>query len=129
MWALPTWRQHCVWVSVLYALLQYLFSFDCTNCNSRPVLVLVLFLLNLTVTDGTINVFILYANIISINTPVFFIQLDGFVPAYTFISLVNLDLGIQSYKHVSIMVWMTMLRCGCNYHFQPISYSLLHHSL
>ena len=96
MWALPTWRQHCVWVSVLYALLQYLFSFDCTNCNSRPVLVLVLFLLNLTVTDGTINVFILYANIISINTPVFFIQLDGFVPAYTFISLVNLDLGVQT---------------------------------
>ena len=60
------------------------------------VLVLLLFLLNLTVTDGTINGFILYANIISINTPVFFPNTNGFTPAYTFISLANLDLGIQT---------------------------------
>ena len=58
------------------------------------VLVLLLFLLNLTVTDGAINGFILYANIISINTPVFFPS--TFTPAYTFISLANLDLGIQT---------------------------------
>ena len=60
------------------------------------VLVVILFLLNLTVTDGTINAFILYANIISINTPVFFPLPDGFMPAYTFISLANLDLGVQT---------------------------------
>ena len=59
------------------------------------VLVLLLFILNLTVTDGTINAFILYVNIISINTPVFFPQLGKFMPAYTFISLANLDLGVQ----------------------------------
>ena len=59
-------------------------------------LVLLLFVLNLTVTDGTINGFILYANIISINTPVFFTELNHFTPTYTFISLANLDLGIQT---------------------------------
>ena len=55
-----------------------------------------LFVLNLTVTDGTINGFILYANIISVNTPMFFTELNHFTPAYTFISLANLDLGIQT---------------------------------
>ena len=62
------------------------------------VLVLLLFILNLTVTDGTINAFILYVNIVSINTPVFFPQLGDLelTPAYTFISLANLDLGIQT---------------------------------
>ena len=59
------------------------------------VLVLLLFILNLTVTDGTISAFILYVNIISINTPVFFLHFNTFIPAYTFISLANLDLGIQ----------------------------------
>ena len=59
-------------------------------------MVLVLFILNLTVTDGTINAFIFYVNIISINTPLFFPQLEKFTPAYTFISIANLDLGIQT---------------------------------
>ena len=36
------------------------------------IIVLLLFAFNLTVTDGTINGFILYVNVISINTPVFF---------------------------------------------------------
>ena len=60
------------------------------------VLVLLLFILNLTITDGTINAFIIYVNIISINASVFFPQLRNFRPAYTFISLANLDLGIQT---------------------------------
>ena len=60
------------------------------------VLVLLLFVLNLTVTDGTINGFIVYVNIISINTPLFSTELHHFTPAYTFISLANLDLGIQT---------------------------------
>ena len=63
---------------------------------SGLVLVLLLFVLNLTVTDGTINGFILYVNIISINTPVFFLEINHFVPSYTFISLANLDLDIQT---------------------------------
>ena len=62
------------------------------------VLVLLLFVLNLTVTDGTINGFILYVNVISINIPVFFTELiiNHSTPTYTFISLSNLDLGIQT---------------------------------
>jgi len=63
------------------------------------VLVLLFFILNLTVTDGTINTFILYVNVISTNTPVFFPQLDKFTPVYTFISVANFDLGIQTCFH------------------------------
>ena len=83
-------------------------SSHCQHCSSvyllliipltvvGVILVLVLFALNLTVTDGTINGFIFYANIISINTPVFFTKLNQFSLTYTFISLANLDLGIQT---------------------------------
>ena len=59
------------------------------------VLVLLLFLLNLTVTDGAINAFILYANIIGINSTTFFPYNQNTL-AYIFISLANLDLGIQT---------------------------------
>ena len=83
-------------------------SYHCQRCSSTYLvlimlitiagvsLVLVLFALNLTVTDGSFNGFIFYANIISINTPVFFPELNHFMPTYTFISLANLDLGIQT---------------------------------
>ncbi|XP_065891077.1 uncharacterized protein [Dysidea avara] len=60
------------------------------------LLVLLLFLLNLTVTDGSINAFIFYVNIISINSTVFFPHQHNVSPAYIFISLANLDLGIQT---------------------------------
>ena len=60
------------------------------------VLVFLMFHLNLTVTDGNINAFILYTNIISINIPVFFPSINEIMPAHTFISLANLDLGIQT---------------------------------
>ena len=60
------------------------------------LLVFLIFYLNLTVTDGNINAFILYTNIISINIPVFFPSTNEIMPAYTFISLANLDLGIQT---------------------------------
>ena len=59
------------------------------------LLVFLIFYLNLTVTDGNINAFILYTNIISINIPVFFPTTNEIMPAYIFISLANLDLGIQ----------------------------------
>ena len=60
------------------------------------LLVLLLFLLNLTVTDGSINTFILYVNIISINSTVFSPHQNTVSPIYIFISLANLDLGIQT---------------------------------
>ena len=80
-------------------------SIHCQNCSNVylfliiPIgiaglcLVLIMFVLNLTVTDGSINIFVLYVNIISVNTTVFF---PTIIPAYTFISLANLDLGIQT---------------------------------
>ena len=83
-------------------------SSHCQNCSTiyilliMPIaaagiiLVLLLFFLNLTVTDGTINGFILYVNIIGINTSALFTEPNHFSPTYTFISLANLDLGIQT---------------------------------
>ena len=61
------------------------------------VLVFLLFILNLTVTDGDINGFIFYANIININIHVFFPHYGNSLNIiYAFISLVNLDLGIPT---------------------------------
>ena len=61
------------------------------------LLVFILFCINLTVTDGIINAFIMYTNIIGINDHVFFTDTKHvFTPAYIFISLANLDLGIQT---------------------------------
>ena len=57
------------------------------------ILVLLLFVLNLTVTNGDINAFLLYVNIISINISI----INGPGKAiHTFISLANLDLGITT---------------------------------
>ena len=58
------------------------------------VLVLLLFIINLTVTDGDINGFILYVNIISINSHIFLPRYSNFINV--FISLANLDLGIPT---------------------------------
>ena len=83
---------------------------ECQHCSSVyllliiPIaiagimLVLLLFLLNLTVTDGAINAFILYANIISINSTTFFPGYNSSQNTfeYVFISLANLDLGIKT---------------------------------
>ena len=81
---------HCRHCSSIYLLLII------TIAVAGIALVLMLFALNLTVTDGSINGFILYVNIISINTPVIFTEINHFTPTYTFISLANLDLGIQT---------------------------------
>ena len=81
---------HCQQCSNIYLFLIVLVAI------AGLVLVLLLFILNLTVTDGTISAFILYVNIISINMPVFFSQTGKFTSAYTFISLANLDLGVQT---------------------------------
>ena len=58
------------------------------------ILVLLLFILNLTVTDGNINAFLFYVSVISINTPT--LLADSNTITYTFISLANLDLGITT---------------------------------
>ena len=60
------------------------------------VLVMSLYVLNLTVTIGTINGIIFYANIVSINDSVFLVNDNVFKPLRVFISFTNLDLGIET---------------------------------
>ena len=79
---------------------------ECTNLNTviisfivivaGVVLVVSLYLLNLTVTNGTISGIIFYANIVSINDSVFLVNDNVFNPLKVFISFVNLDLGIET---------------------------------
>ena len=81
-------------------------SSQCKHCSSIyllitvPIgiagvaLVLVLFALDLTVTSGEINSFLLYINILSINSSIFFP--NGGSAMYAFASFANLDLGIET---------------------------------
>ena len=57
------------------------------------LLVAALFFLNLTVTQGTLYGLIFYANIIQVNTSIFFSQ-STLRPLQVIVSLLNLDLGI-----------------------------------
>ena len=57
------------------------------------LLVAALFFLNFTVTQGTLYGLIFYANIIQVNTSIFFSQ-STLRPLQVIVSLVNLDLGI-----------------------------------
>ena len=52
------------------------------------LLIVILFLLNFTVTTGTINGLILYVNMISINSPFFLLQLQTFL--YSYITTTNI---------------------------------------
>ena len=58
------------------------------------VLVIMLFIFNITINNGIMNTFIFYVNIISINFSMFFPQCNSVV--CVFISLANLDLGIET---------------------------------
>ena len=60
------------------------------------VLVVLLYVLNLTVTKGTINGIIFYANVVSINDSAFLVNDNVFKPLKVFISFANLDLGIET---------------------------------
>ena len=81
-------------------------SSQCTKCTniylliiipiaiSGILLVLMLFVLNITVTNGAINTFIFYVNIISINISMFFPNCHS--PVCIILSLSNLDLGFET---------------------------------
>ena len=84
-------------------------SSRCLKCNNVYIilisvivmvagigLVIILYLLNLTVTNGTINGIIFYANVVSINDSVFLVNENVFKPLRLFISFTNLDLGIET---------------------------------
>ena len=83
-------------------------SFDCQQCSnvylfviipiavSGILLVIIMFVLNLTVSEGTINPFILYVNILNIHNILLFPSHSLVKPLHVFISFVNLNLGIES---------------------------------
>ena len=81
---------HCQHCSNIYLLLIIPIAI------AGVALVLLLFILNLTVTDGTINSFILYVNVISINSEILLPEHHTISPVHIFISLTNLNLGIQT---------------------------------
>ena len=58
------------------------------------LLVVMIFIFNFTVTDGTINIFIFYANIVSINFSLFCTN-RYYIDCCTILSLMNLDLGFE----------------------------------
>lgn len=77
------------------------------------IFVMILFLLNLTVTEGDVNAFLFYINILSINTTVFFHSNNTLSIEYTLISLANLDLGIETcfYNGMNdyVRMWLSLL--------------------
>ena len=79
----------CVQCSNTYLLLLLPFAV------AGLLLVVVLFALNLTVTEGTINGLIFYANVLSMGNAVQFIE-GGSQYLYTFLAWLNLDLGITT---------------------------------
>ena len=79
---------HCKQCSNLYLLLIIPITV------AGVVLVMLLFIFNLTVTNGIINTLIFYVNIISINYSLFCIESNS--PDCTILSLLNLDLGIET---------------------------------
>ena len=83
-------------------------SSDCQRCSnvyllliipiavSGILLVIVMFVLNLTVSEGTINPFILYFNILNIHNIPLFPSNSLVKPLHVLISFANLNLGIES---------------------------------
>ena len=61
-------------------------------CVLGIVLVAILFMINLTVTQGTIYGLIFYANVVQVNSSIFFNQ-PSLKPLQILISFINLDLG------------------------------------
>ena len=92
-------------IMVLYSLV--LGSSQCKECSNNylallilfalagVLLVILLFLLNLTVAARTLHGLIFYANIVAANHHIFFPQSSN-NPAVIFIAWLNLDLGIQT---------------------------------
>ena len=99
-------------------------------------LVAILFALNLTVTEGSINGFIFYANVIGMNRAVLLSGETGYL--YIFLAWINLDIGISTclfngmdaYSEIwlqfvfPVYLWMIILVITQLYRKFPASYSL-----
>ena len=95
---------HCTNIHILITIIVIL---------AGIVLVVLLYLLNLTVTNGTINGIIFYANIISINDSVLLVDNNVLKPLRVFISFANLDLGIETCFHSGMDGYAKMF-CSCS---------------
>ena len=114
VWAVSTRSQYCVWLSSLPTLFKNIYLLLIIPIAiAGVILVLLLFVFNLTVSDGTINSFILYTNIISINREILFPDHHTNTPLHIFISLANLNLGIQTCFYNGMddyaKVWLQLL--------------------
>ena len=111
---------------VLYSQCQHSFSMvfgssRCIHCTNIHILIslvillagmalmVMIYLLNLTVTNGTITGIIFYANVISINDSTFLTNDNIFKPLQVFISFVNLDLGIETCFYNGMDSYVKML--------------------
>ena len=84
-----SWEVQSVSHSNLYLLLLIVFAL------AGLLLIIFLITLNLTVSEGTINGIIFYANIVHINRSIFFPSTEA-NPLAIFIAWLNLDLGIET---------------------------------
>ena len=105
---------------------------ECTNLHilitiivivAGIVLVVLIYLLNLTVTIGTISGIIFYANVVSNNDSVLLTNDNVFKPLRVFISFINLDLGIEtcfyngmdSYSKMWLQLFFPLYRIAQNF--------------
>ena len=88
-YSLTLGNHNCEKCSNIYLLLILLFAV------AGLLLVVVLFALNLTVTEGNINGLVFYANVMAMNQTVRF-SADEAGYLYTFLAWLNLDLGIST---------------------------------
>ena len=98
MWSLPTWSQSDPWNISVYALFQYLHSCFHPICCGRGCTYRFMLKCNLTVSTGTLNGLIFYANIIRANQAVYFPveKSERFSSLLSvFIAWLNLDLGVE----------------------------------
>ncbi|XP_065917477.1 uncharacterized protein [Dysidea avara] len=72
------------------------------------VLVLMMFVFNLTIVNGVISTFILYVNLLSINKTLLFPTNSSHSPVYVIIALANLDLGVEVCFYDGMDGYMTM---------------------
>ena len=84
---------HDLWFFPVPGVLKDVADHTCDVCSAGCLTVAALFFLNLTVTQGTLYGLIFYANIIQVNTSIFFSQ-SSLRPLQVIVSLVNLDLGL-----------------------------------
>ena len=94
MW--DVWRrlQSNTWQRELFQVLERLSAPASSVLHHRLVLVVLLFALNLTVTEGSINGLIFYANVVEMARPKLYPEAS--TNLHTFIAWLNLDLGIDS---------------------------------